>query len=146
MPPRQPKRGRLWLNEGSCVRLRPERPNHVWGHDFVEDRTREGRKFRMLCVVGGFTREALRIRVARRLSSPGAIDVLSDLFVARGAPVFVRSDNGGEFTAAAVQDWISKTGAGQGADLLEPRVWDGLSERVIVASYSASRSLRTAAI
>jgi putative transposase len=81
------------------------------GHDVVEDRTREGRKFRMPCVVDGFTREALHIRVARKLSSSDVIDVLSDLFIARGVPVFTRSDNGGEFTATAVQDWISKIGA-----------------------------------
>jgi transposase InsO family protein len=68
VPQRQPKRGRLWLADGSCVRLRPERPNHVWAYDFVEDRTREGRKFRMLCVVDEFTREALAIRVARKLT------------------------------------------------------------------------------
>jgi transposase InsO family protein len=74
VPQRQPKRGRLWLADGSCVRLRPKRANHVWAYDFVEDRTREGRKFRMLCVVDGFTREALAIRVARRLTSLGVID------------------------------------------------------------------------
>jgi transposase InsO family protein len=111
VPPRQPKRGRLWLNDGSCVRLRPERPNHVWAYDFVEDRTRDGRKFRLLCVVDEFTREALCIRVARKLSSSDVIDVLSDLFITRGVPAFIRSDNGGEFTATAVQDWISKIGA-----------------------------------
>jgi hypothetical protein len=70
VPPRQPKRGRLWLNDGSCVRLRPERPDHVWAYDFVEDRTRDGRKFRMLCVVDEFTREALAIRVARSSARP----------------------------------------------------------------------------
>jgi hypothetical protein len=59
VPQRQPKRGRLWLADGSCVRLRPEHANHVWTYDFVEDRTRAGRKFRMLCVVDEFTREAL---------------------------------------------------------------------------------------
>jgi putative transposase len=62
VPPRQPKRGRLWLNDGSCVRLRPQWPNHVWAYDFVEDRTRDGRKFRTLNVVDEFTREALAIR------------------------------------------------------------------------------------
>ena len=62
VPRRQPKRGRLWLSDGSCIRLRPEHANHVWAYDFVEDRTREGRKFRMLCVVDEFTREALAIR------------------------------------------------------------------------------------
>ena len=79
VPPRQPKRGRLWLADGSCVRLRPERPNHVWAYDFVEDRTRDGRKFRMLCVVDEFSREALAIRVARQLSSADVIDTLADL-------------------------------------------------------------------
>ena len=95
VPQRQPKRGRLWLNDGSCVRLRPERPNHVWAYDFVEDRTRNGGKFRMLCVVDEFTREALAIRVARQLGAADVIDVLADLFVARGVPVHIRSDQGG---------------------------------------------------
>jgi putative transposase len=111
VPQRQPKRGRLWLNGGSCVRLRPERPNHVWAYDFVEDRTRDGRKVRMLCVVDEFTREALAIRVARRLSSSDVIDVLADLFIARGAPTHIRSDNGPEFAATAVKGWIHGVGA-----------------------------------
>jgi len=111
VPRRQPKRGRLWLNDGSCVRLRPERPDHVWAYDFVEDRTRDGRKFRMLCVVDEFTREALAIRVARRLGAADVIDVLADLFVARGVPVHIRSDQGPEFAAEAVQGWIAGVGA-----------------------------------
>ena len=65
MPQQQPKRGRLWLADGSCGRLRPEHANHGWAYDFVEDRTRDGRKFRMLCVVDEFTREALAIRASR---------------------------------------------------------------------------------
>ena len=111
VPPRQPKRGRLWLNDGSCVRLRPERPNHVWAYDFVEDRTREGRKFRMLNVVDEFTRECLEIRVARKLGSVDVIDVLTDLFISREVPSYIRSDNGAEFAATAVKEWISKLGA-----------------------------------
>jgi len=111
VPPRQPKRGRLWLNDGSCIRLRPERPNHVWAYDFVEDRTRDGRKFRMLCVVDEFTREALAIRVARKLGSAEVIDVLTDLFIARGVPAHLRSDNGPEFVAKAVKGWIAGVGA-----------------------------------
>ncbi len=103
VPPRQPKRGRLWLNDGSCVRLRPDRPNHVWAYDFVEDRTRDGRKFRTLNVVDEFTREALAIRVARRLQATDVIDVLTDLFITRGTPAHIRSDNGPEFAAAAVK-------------------------------------------
>lgn len=111
VPARQPKRGRLWLNDGSCIRLRPERANHVWAYDFVEDRTREGRKFRMLNVVDEFTRECLAIRVGRKLGSADVIDVLADLFITRGTPGHIRSDNGGEFTALAVKGWISGVGA-----------------------------------
>lgn len=111
VPARQPKRGRLWLNDGSCVRLRPERANHVWAYDFVEDRTRDGRKFRLLNVVDEFTRECLSIRVARKLGSADVIDVLADLFILRGAPAFIRSDNGPEFIAVAVRGWIGGVGA-----------------------------------
>ena len=111
VPSRQPKRGRLWLNDGSCIRLRPERPNHVWAYDFVEDRTHDGRKFRMLCVVDEFTRESLAIRVACKLKALDVIDVLSDLFILRGIPAHIRSDNGPEFVAAAVREWIAAVGA-----------------------------------
>ena len=107
VPQRQPKRGRLWLADGSCVQLRPEHANHVWAYDFVEHRTRDGPKFRMLCVVDEFTREALAIRVARRLSSSEVIDTLADLFIARGAPAHIRSDQGPEFVAEAVKAWIT---------------------------------------
>lgn len=111
VPQRQPKRSRLWLNDGSCIRLRPERPNHVWAYDFVEDRTHDGRKIRMLNIVDEFTREALAIRVARRLNSSDVIDMLSDLFIMRGVPGHIRSDNGPEFIAKAVQAWITAVGA-----------------------------------
>ena len=111
VPSKQPKKGRLWLNDGSCVRLRPERPNHVWSYDFVEDRTHNGRKFRMLNVIDEFTRECLAIRVDRRLKSTDVIDVLSDLFILRGVPGHVRSDNGPEFIAKAVREWIAAVGA-----------------------------------
>ena len=93
VPQKQPKKGRLWLNDGSCIRLRPERPNHVWSYDFVESRTHDGRKFRMLNVVDEFTRECLAIRVDRKLNSTAVIDVLTDLFILRGVPGHVRSDN-----------------------------------------------------
>ncbi len=106
VPAKQPKKGRLWLNDGSCVRLRPERANHVWAYDFVEDRTHDGRKIRMLNVVDEFTHECLAIRVARKLKAVDVIDVLSDLFILRGVPSHIRSDNGPEFVAQAVQDWI----------------------------------------
>ncbi|GJD76678.1 hypothetical protein CFIICLFH_4936 [Methylobacterium goesingense] len=93
VPARQPKRARLWLNDGSCLRLRPERPDHVWSYDFVEHRTHNGRKYRMLNVIDEFTRECLAIRVARKLKALDVIDVLSDLFSLRGVPGHIRSDN-----------------------------------------------------
>ncbi|GJE53524.1 hypothetical protein GOFOIKOB_6606 [Methylobacterium tardum] len=93
VPAKQPKRGRIWDNDGSCIRLRPEYRNHVWSYDFVEARTHDGRKFRMLNVVDEFTHECLAIRVARKLKAIDVIDVLSDLFILRGVPGHMRSDN-----------------------------------------------------
>ena len=111
VPARQPKRGRLWLADGSCIRLRAERLNHVWSYDFVEDRTHDGRKYRMLNIIDEFTHECLAIRIDRRLKAIDVIDVLSDLFILRGVPEHVRSDNGPEFVAKAVQEWIGAVGA-----------------------------------
>ncbi len=111
VPAKQPKKGRLWLDDGSCIRLRPEHRDHVWSYDFVEDRTHDGRKYRTLNVVDEFTRECLAMRVARKLNSTDVIDVLSDLFILRGVPGHIRSDNGPELIAQAVQDWITAVGA-----------------------------------
>ena len=111
VPSKQPKRGRLWLNDGSCIRLRAERSNHVWSYDFVADRTHDGRAYRMLCIIDEFTREALAIRVARRLNSTDVIEALCDLFIDRGIPAHIRSDNGPEFIAAALREWIAAVGA-----------------------------------
>ena len=111
VPAKQPKRGRLWLNDGSCIRLRPEYANHVWSYDFVEDRTHNGRKYRMLNVIDEFTRECIAIRIGRKLRSTDVIDVLSDLFILRGVPGHIRSDNGPEFIAKAVREWIATVGA-----------------------------------
>jgi len=111
VPQKQPKKGRLWLNGGSCIRLRPRYPNHVWSYDFVEDRTHDGRKFRMLNIIDEFARECLAIRVSRKLKAVDVIDVLSDLCILRGIPGDVRSDNGSEFVAKAVREWIAAVGA-----------------------------------
>ena len=111
VPPKQPKRGRLWLNDGSCVRLRPEHPDHVWSYDFVHERTHDGRAFRTLNVIDEYTRECLMIRVKRKLNSIDVIDVLTDLFILRGPPAFIRSDNGPEFVAEAVRRWTEAVGA-----------------------------------
>jgi putative transposase len=111
VPAKQPKKGRLWRNDGSCIRLRPAHPNHVWSYDFVEDRTHDGRKYRMLNLIDEFTRECLAIRVGRNLNSVDVVDLLSDLFILRGVPGHVRSDNGPEFIAKAVRAWIAAVGA-----------------------------------
>lgn len=111
VPTKQPRRGRLWLNESSCVRLRATHPNHVWSYDFVHHRTDDGRVFRTLNVLDEFSRECLAIRVRRKLNSIDVIDVLTDLFILRGVPAYIRSDNGPEFVAAAVRKWIGLVGA-----------------------------------
>lgn len=111
VPSKHKKRRRLWLGDGSCIRLRPERPNHVWSYDFVQDRTADGRSYRMLNIIDEFTREVLMIRVKRKLNSLDVIDALTDLFILRGPPEFVRSDNGPEFVAQKVKDWIGAVGA-----------------------------------
>ena len=86
VPPKQPKKGRLWRNDGSCIRLKPERPNHVWSYDFVQDRTHDGRVYRTLNIIDEFTKEALMIRVDRKLNSIDVVDALTDLFILRGPP------------------------------------------------------------
>ena len=105
VPQRQPKRRRLWLNDGSCVRLRPTFRDHVWSYDFMLDRTHDGRWFRLLTIIDEYSRECLAIDVDRRLNSDSVLDRLMRLFVERGLPDYIRSDNGGEFTANAVREW-----------------------------------------
>jgi len=110
VPAKQPKRRRLWLGDGSCIRLRPTHRNHVWSYDFVMDRTADGRVIRMLTIVDEFTRECLAIDVARKLTSEDVLERLSDLFVRRGVPDNIRSDNGSEFTAKRVREWLERVG------------------------------------
>ena len=97
--------------DGSCVRLRAERPNHVWSYDFVHDRTHDGRAYRTLNIIDEYTREALMIRVDRKLNSTDVVDALTGLFILRGAPEYIRSDNGPEFIAKKVRDWITTVGS-----------------------------------
>ena len=106
VPQKQPKRWRLWLNDGSIIRLRPEFPKHVWSYDLIEDRTHNGVKFRILNIIDEYTRECLAIRVARRLTHNDVLEVLIGLFLQRGVPVHIRSDNGSEFTAKRVRSWL----------------------------------------
>lgn len=110
VPQKQPKRRRLWLNDGSCIRLRPEYKDHVWSYDFVQARTHDGRAFRMLTLIDEYSRECLAIDVARQLRSEDVLERLCDLFVRRGVPAAIRSDNGPEFTATAVRGWLNRVG------------------------------------
>ena len=108
VPIKQPKRRRLWLNDGSCIRLRPGWKNHVWAYDFVHDRTHDGRAFRMLTIIDEYSRECLAIVTKRKLKSGDVLEALENLFISHGLPDYIRSDNGSEFTAKAVQSWLAK--------------------------------------
>jgi putative transposase len=110
VPAKQPERRRLWLADGSCVRLRPARPGHVWSYDFVKARTSDGRAVRLLTVIDEFTRECLAIDVARKITADDVLERLGRLFALRGVPGHIRSDNGPEFTAKAVRQWLGKVG------------------------------------
>jgi putative transposase len=111
VPKKQRPRGRLWLNDGSCIRLRPERRNHVWSYDFVEAQTHDGRKLRLLTLIDEFTRESLAIRVARRINGMGVIEAMADAMIVHGVPEHIRSDNGPEMTAKTVRNWLANVGA-----------------------------------
>lgn len=111
VPQKQPKRARLWLNDGSCVRLRPSRPNEVWSYDFVADRTHDGRPYRIMSLIDEYTRECLALPVQRKLNSEDVLQTLADAMVVRGVPAYIRSDNGPEMTARAVRDWLEAVGA-----------------------------------
>ncbi len=112
VPQKQHPRGRLWLNDGSCIRLRPERANHVWSYDFVSGKTHDGRTLRMLTMIDEYTRECLVIRVARRLGRYEVIEALADVMLFRGIPENIRSDNGPEFVAKELRQWLAKLGTG----------------------------------
>jgi len=112
VPQKQRPRRRLWLNDGSYVRLRPERANHVWRYDFVSGRTHDGRAIRMLTLIDEYARECLAIRVARRLRRYEAIEALVDVMVWRGTPEYIRSYNGPEFVAEELRKWLASVGIG----------------------------------
>jgi transposase InsO family protein len=112
VPQKQRPRGRLWLGDGSCLRLRPERANHVWSYDFVSAMTHDGRTLRILTLIDEYTRECLTIRVARRLGRYEVIEALADVMLYRGIPENIRSDNGPEFVAEELRKWLAKVGTG----------------------------------
>ena len=118
VPKKQPKRARLWLNDGSCIRLRPEYPNHVWSFDFVETQTNDGRRIRLMTLIDEFTRKCLAIRVARRINAIAVIETLADAMLFEGTPTLIRSDNGPEMVAKVLREWL--TGLGTRNLYIEP--------------------------
>jgi len=110
VPQKQPKRGRLWLNDGSCVRLRATHKNHVWSWDFVMDRTDDGRVIKILTLIDEYTKEALAVYPARRIRANDVIDILADVMVERGIPEYLRSDNGPEMIAKVLRNWLARVG------------------------------------
>lgn len=107
---KQKKKGRLWLNDGSCIRLRPEYPMHVWSYDIVEDKTHDGKKFRILNIIDEYTRECHATYVARRITSRQVIECLGEVFLQKGLPEYLRSDNGSEFIAKKVRGFLERLG------------------------------------
>ena len=110
VPQKQPKRRRLWLNDGSCIRLKPEYKNHVWSYDFVFERTSDGRAMKILNVIDEYSRECLAIHIGRQMKSTEILYKLSELFVTHGVPDYIRSDNGSEFTATEIRKWLIRLG------------------------------------
>lgn len=110
MPRRQPKRDRLWLNDGSCLRLRPEYPDHVWSYGFVSEKTHDGRAFRILNLIEEYTRECLAIRGERNHTHEDIRECLTEMFCIRGVPTHLRSDNRPEFIAIQLRQWLNRLG------------------------------------
>jgi putative transposase len=107
---RQKKRRRLWLKDGSTIRLRPEHKDHIWSYDIMEDKTYNGRRFRILNIIDEYSRECLLSYASRKITSLEVVEFLTDLFCVRGLPEYIRSDNGSEFTAKRVRKFISNLG------------------------------------
>ena len=110
LPARHKKRKRLYHHDASVIRLRPKYPNHIWAIDFVHDRLSSGRPYKMLTVLDEYTREALSVTVAARMSSHDVLEALYPLLLKHGTPEYVRSDNGPEFAAKPFQDWLRRVG------------------------------------
>ena len=110
VPKKHKPRGRLWLNDGSCVRLRPQHRNHVWSFDFVQAQTHDGRSLRVLTLIDEHSRACLALKVARRINSLGVIEALADVMCLHGIPEHIRCDNGPEMISKALRKWVAKTG------------------------------------
>lgn len=123
MPQKQPKRGRLWLADGSCIRLRPLRRHDVWSWDFVMDRSDDGQPIKMLTLIDEYTKECLAIHGARRIRASDVIEIFADVMVDRGVPTFIRSDNGPEMVAKVLRTWLARIGT-QTAYIMPGSPWE----------------------
>ena len=110
LPHRHKKRKRPYHKDSSVIRLRPQHPNHIWSVDFVHDKLSNGRAYKMLTVLDEYTRQALCVEVKPRMGSADVLEALYPLLLKHGKPKFIRSDNGREFTAHALQDWLKTAG------------------------------------
>lgn len=107
---KQRKKRRLGSSDNSVVRRKAEHINHVWSYDFVMDQTENGRQLKFLPVLDEYTRECLTLEVARSMTARDVIEVLEQLFIVRGVPEYIRSDNGSEFIANAIKTWLAEIG------------------------------------
>jgi transposase InsO family protein len=110
VPKKQRKRRRLGSGQNACSRRRAEHPDHVWAWDFIHDRTEDGRPLKWLSIVDEYTRECVAFVVDRSLTSEAVLDVLAERFRTRGVPRHIRSDNGPEFIAQAIREWLGRVG------------------------------------
>ena len=110
LPKRHKKRKRLYHKDTSVIRLRPKFPNHIWSIDFVHDRLSNGRPYKMLTVLDEYTREALCVAVSTTMGANDVLEALYPLLLKHGKPEYIRSDNGPEFIAATLQDWLVRVG------------------------------------
>ena len=110
LPRRHKKRKRLYHKDSSIIRLRPTHPNHIWAIDFVHDKLSNGRSYKMLTVLDEYTREALCVAVRSKMNAHDVLETLHPLLIKHGKPEFIRSDNGPEFIATHLQDWLKKVG------------------------------------
>jgi putative transposase len=107
---RERKRRRMGTSENGCTRRRAEYPGHVWSYDFAMDATEDGRRLKIMPIVEEYSRECLALEVERSITAEDVVKTLDRLFTERGAPSFIRSDNGPEFIAEAVKRWLEVSG------------------------------------
>lgn len=110
VPQKTRKRRRLGHHGNSCQRRRAEYKDHVWAWDFIHDRTANGRPLKWFAIIDEYTRECLALEVDRSITADRVLDILTDLFLTRGVPKHIRSDNGPEFIARAIRGHCTAVG------------------------------------